>query len=92
MPVGLQVIDEDGNVIVDTSTRLGRILGVTTIGASSGTVVDSGFLQGTPFWVAIPLATGDVVFGPAISVSGSTLTYDFEGRTVTSHRLVYGIY
>lgn len=92
MGIGLQVFDEDGNTILETDNRLGRILGVSTISASSGTIVNSGFTEGTPFWYAIPLATGDVSFGPAISVSGSTLTYDFEGRTVTSHRIVYGVY
>ena len=92
MPQGLQVWDDSGNLIVDTATRLGRILGVTTISASSGTVVNSGFSGGTPFWIAIPLATGDVEHGPDISVSGTTLTYNFNGRPVTSHRLVYGVY
>lgn len=92
MPQGLQVFDASGNVLVDTSTRLGRILGVTTITTTTGSVVDSDFANGTPFWYAIPLSIADVEFGPDLSFSGTTLSWDFQGRTVTSHRLVYGVY
>ena len=92
MPLGLQVFDASGNVIVDTSTRLGRILGVTNTNTSTGSLVNSNFSTGTPFWYAIPLLRNDVHFGPLITVSGNTLSWDYQGRTFVNHRIVYGVY
>jgi hypothetical protein len=52
MPQGLQVWDASGNLILDTSTRLGRVLGYQDVGGYpySGTIPVPGIeTYGTPF-------------------------------------------
>lgn len=92
MAAGLQVWDANGDQIVDTTTRLGRIIGITTISTNTGSINDADFADGTPFFIATPTNVSSPSFGPKLSMSGTTLSWDFEGRTVSSHRLVYGVY
>ncbi len=94
MGQGLQVWDAAGNQIVDVSDRLGRVLGVTTLtGGTDGSVSNAGLATGTPFWACIPVATGAAPT-PGISVSGTTLSWDFEAGIgyAPSYRLIYGVY
>lgn len=92
MASGLQVWDANGDVVVDTTTRLGRIVGVTTINSASGSINDADFADGTPFWIATPSDNTSPTFGPKFTFSGTTLSWNFEGRTVSSHRLIYGVF
>ena len=92
MPAGFQVFDASGNVIVDLTDRLGRVLGITTITAD-GNLTDAGFATGTPFWCCIPVATGRAPV-PDISISGNVLSWDFQAGIsyAPSNRLIYGVY
>lgn len=92
MAAGLQVWDANGSLIVDLSTRLGRILGVTTFSSSTGSITDADFASGTPFFIASPTSVSSPSFGPKLTISGTTLSWDFEGRVASAHRLVYGVY
>lgn len=92
MPAGLQVWDANGQMIVDTSTRLGRIVGVADITTATGSIIDANFADGAPFWVALPASNTSPSFGPKFTFSGTTLSWDFEGRTVSTHRVVYGVF
>jgi hypothetical protein len=53
MTVGLQVWDASGNLIIDQSTVLGRVIAIIDANTSSGSVSVPGLDQGTPF--AIPM-------------------------------------
>lgn len=97
MAAGLKVWDASGNLIVDTSTRLTRILGYTTLAAaSSGSVVDDGFLTGTPFYVA---QRSNAASG-SFDASTSQCVVTFVGNTmffstvhpVASFIITYGVY
>lgn len=92
MGVGLQIFDGGGNVVLDTSTRAGRVLGIALINAgSSGSLTNSGFSEGTPFWQAMG-DYGSRVVGPAVSVNGNTLSWSWPASSSGQFRLLYGVY
>lgn len=96
MATGLRVWDASGNLVVDVTDRLTRILGVVSMPAnSSGSVVDDGFLTGTPFPIAIR-SNGTTFFNGtsvavSISFSGNTMNYSTT-QTVADYLIVYGVY
>lgn len=89
MAVGIQIWDASGTSVIDETTRLARILGITTSGTSGGSLSDSGFSTGTPFAVFIPTIGNE--FGGVYATptwSGTTMSW---GNSVAG-RIVYGIY
>lgn len=99
MPVGLQTFDENGNVLIDTSTRTGTLLGVFNTGKSDGSIVDPSLAMGTPFWSITSNEDSYAINAPVIDAglidgahrirwtfknSGSPYNVDF--------RVVYGVY
>lgn len=88
MPTGAQVWDDAGNLIVDTSTALMCLLGITT--ASAGfSVTDDNLTKGTPWYFFMPsslyqfsLAYPPTSGVPSVSFSGNVMTVsgsDFSG-------------
>lgn len=96
MADGFKVWDASGNLIIDGTKRLSRVLGVTTIGANtSGTITDAGFSTGVPYWISIRNTTSpsptDSIVPPSISVSGTTLSYSNPTPNL-GHLVIYGVY
>jgi predicted GTPase len=90
MPQGLQVMDASGNIIFDTNTVAGRIIGTVDITASTaGSVTSSGFSTGTPFWVFQPKTTAYFSRAPSVTISGNTLSWDNTAET--TFVLTYGV-
>lgn len=92
MASGMQTFSGAGVLEVDTSTRMGRILGSRWTGTSNGSIVIPMFSQGVPFYhIATP--TGNPYQHAVPSVSGNTLSWTFG---VSSGRqtgfLVYGVW
>lgn len=82
MPDGLQTWDENGNILIDTTTVVGRTLGVIDASAASGSATVVGLDQGTPF--AVPLIQGggnsyyyvyDALTIPRCTFSGTTVSW-----------------
>ncbi len=90
MGQGLRVWDAAGNLILDSSTAAGKFLGVVTVTAATGSVTDAGFADGAAWFCHIPIGASYSVSPPAISVSGTTLSW--SGFFGTSCLIVYGIY
>lgn len=91
MPQGLQTFDQLGNLKLDLSDRIGRFLGILFVPAGgSGSVVNDGFLTGTPFCFASMASAGgaswpgDNLYPPTISFSGNTMFYN---NPTADHRL-----
>ena len=94
MPQGWQAFDASGNLIVDVSTRLGRVLGVQTLtAATGGSVTNANFASGTPFWMLSNVSVAGAR-QPEITFSGTTLSWSFPGVgwSGETYRLVYGVY
>ena len=96
MPAGFQVFDASGNLIVDLNSKLSRVLGIATVNTASGNLNHAGFSQGTPFAVAGSEA-GDQsgnpwAFTPEITITGTTLSWDFGSLPVHTTHIIYGYY
>lgn len=90
---GLQVWDENGNIVIDTSTQTTSVLGNITIN-SPGTysITDSRFGLGKPFYMTDDFYNGiDIV---AI-LSGNTYTFtvkQLQYGTYEPFKIIYGVY
>jgi hypothetical protein len=94
MSQGLQVFDASGNIILDTSDRVGRILGVVDIiGGVNGSVTNAGFSGHEPFWIASPLASF-ATYSPEFTFNSvtNTLSWNWTISGGQNHKLVYGAY
>lgn len=97
MPQGLQIWDASGNLILDTSSSVGRQTGAQTIGTDpyTGTITVSGYTSSTTIWYIAPISMtlGDppTIFDIAagnFSVSGSNISWEIYDPT----RIIYGVY
>ena len=94
MPQGLQVWDAAGNLILDLTDRLGRLLGIATLtNPTDGNITDAGFASGTPWFVCLPIS-GGAVSTPQVGVAGNVISWDFiaGGNYATNYKLIYGVY
>lgn len=102
MPAGYQQWDASGNLILDTSTIVGRFFGKINIGgagsAKTGSVTNAKFSQGTPFYVAVNTLGVDVEgYGVVITFSGNTMTWTYPqagntGPERPNATIVYGVH
>lgn len=94
MPHGLRTWDSSGNLIIDVSTRLTRILAIQAVTNVNGSVTNADFALGAPFWYFTNVPSG--IATPAVSFSGTTLTWTWPANTTQFPRgnmnLVYGVY
>ncbi|WP_321866769.1 hypothetical protein [Paraburkholderia tropica] len=90
MAYGLRIRDANNKVILDTSYGMGRILGQIAVSASGSMVVD-GFSQGTPFVMVHQDNSNRYGYFTA-SISGTTLTWTFNGSGSKAATLSYGVY
>jgi len=79
MPVGLQTWDASGRLMLDATNRIGRILTSFNTGGSNGSVNVPGLVgAGTPFYyVTVDLDNLVQCAFPAVSISGSTVSWTF---------------
>lgn len=98
MADGLKVWDASGNLIVDTATRMSRVLGTTIVSAGAiGSITDAGFATGTPYCIALrtnagtPTQPNGSMAPPIINIVGTTLNYNVLSPS-NDHLLIYGVY
>lgn len=103
MGAGLQIWDAAGNLVLDASYRVMRIISSQYINGVNGSVPDSRFAQGgfVSFQPAICIGEGYLSGGvicPQFSISGSTLTWTYAAKNnaqydiFQSGTLFYGSY
>lgn len=98
MAHGIEIRDAAGNLTVDFSSRLGRVLGILTSVAEDGSHVDSRFAEGTPWAAAITSSARSGVFLPftlefergEITFAGTTMNWADLPAGV--RRIIYGVY
>lgn len=103
MPTGLETWNPDtGEQIISITTRLVKELGVTTIGgantAQSGSITDSRFAWGKPFYFAIG-GTFQGVYAPKITIgTDNVLRWSYPSADGSqaymrpTMTMMYGIY
>lgn len=96
MPNGLRIRDPNtGQVIVDITDRLTKVVGVTSTGTSNGSISPPAFSQGTPFFCVLspPLDFESYVY-PTLYVDGNRIRWEFTDYYLPNESVdfVYGIY
>ncbi len=81
----------DGTVQLDLSKRVTKFLGSIITGSSGGSISVPGFLEGTPFYFTFPNQNAEAVGAPAVTISGTTLSWLGDVST-SGTRIGYGIY
>ena len=95
MSAGLQIWDASGNLIFDTPTRCGRVLGTVSFGNTNGSVSNAQFAAGTPFWFVSQTSPGYAAYQPTIAVASNTLTWTWSTSGAAGNQggtIIYGIY
>ncbi len=90
MPLGVQIWDEHGNLMIDQFTRVGRIMGVVAGNTAGGSISDGNLAQGTPFASVMLLGVVNLAdLAPQVSISGTTITYTSSSYPFY---IIYGTY
>jgi len=85
-------VKRNGVVEQEPLTNMGRIIGRVDTAGVNGSVNDDGLLTGTPEWQVVffnapPLAA----IMPTISVSGSTLSWEYPAGSTSQAIIVYWV-
>jgi len=96
MSYGLRIWDENGILILDTTTRISRVLGEFALPSTPGSHTDAAISSGAFWWYMAgftisPYITTKV---PVVSLSGNTISWIWSGAAANfpSVTLVYGVY
>lgn len=101
--VGFRVRDKlTGNIIVDITDRLTRVIGLFNSGSSAGSISVPGFALGAG-WAAVlesqlpPSSPSTLYSYPIISINGTMLSWSFpnyQGQSITIMPcdIIYGVY
>lgn len=101
MPSGMQCWDANGNLLVDFTTRLSRMLGSQYIDGTAGSLMDANLAQGEPFAVFQPEQLFNHISGdsprPNIIISGNTISWSYSPAVNSYHKpikgwMFYGVY
>lgn len=101
MPQGINVWAGDGSVVMDTSTRLGTVLGQVHTGKSDGFVVNAALGLGTPFWCCLSAESGSnyPLYQPIVTVVFEASQWRLKWTWITSGanynypcNIIYGVY
>lgn len=97
MPHGLQCFDENGNIVVDVTDRLTKILGSFETHGRNGSITDDR-LEGMDYWVVPEYSTMPFeALGPnnwalpVVARVGNTLSWVYQARAVPL-KFFYGVY
>ena len=95
MAYGFEIYDSSGNLLINLSKRVPRVLGIISSGTSNGSYSDARLSGGIPFFVTtsqLSSTGGGVDFNyPSITITSSGLSWTFgEFRTKQSVTIVYG--
>jgi hypothetical protein len=93
VPQGLQIWDATSNLILDTTSRIPKLLGSTTV-STNGNLNNSDFSTGTPYALVLPITegVGEIHTLPEVTFSGNTMTWTYVGgMTNLQVLIIYGI-
>lgn len=101
--VGFRTRDKNtGNIIIDITDRLTRVIGLFNSGSTGGTINVPAFALGAG-WAAVlesqlpPQSPSTLYSYPIVSISGTTLSWSFpnyQGQpiTIVPCDIIYGVY
>lgn len=100
MPQGLQVFDANGQIVLDVTDRLTKILGTLTTTTSDGSLAIPAPGWGT-VWIQMSAVSGeDFLAVPRVYYQGGAIYWTFSGASGVAPpasfrrpvQLIYGVY
>lgn len=79
----------DNSLQLDMTRQVAKVLGSVTTGPLNGSLQVPGFVDGTPWFYIAADSAEMLVPAPAVSVSGTTISWAGSG---SPFRITYGIY
>lgn len=79
MAAGLQCWDENGNLLLDTTSRVGRLIAKINTGGANGSYT----VSAEPYGTLQCVPATNVAFPPNITVSGLTVSWSFTSSYQT---------
>ncbi|GGA05486.1 hypothetical protein GCM10011408_28050 [Dyella caseinilytica] len=96
MGLGLQIWDESGTQVLDSSWRMGRVLGQLTGITSNGSQNIPDLSQGAPWGLAYQTSIpSSPAVGAFVTFNGTTMSWAFDSAAGSSPfptTIVYGVY
>ncbi|HDR8947249.1 TPA: hypothetical protein QDA71_004278 [Burkholderia vietnamiensis] len=102
MTAGLQIWDGSGRLLLDATSRSGRVLGMSYIdGSGNPGSVSADLSSGTPFWCFQPDFMIKNIYNnappPLVSMSSTGVSWNYSGSggggyAPVSGWLIYGVY
>nr|WP_232434668.1 hypothetical protein [Burkholderia ubonensis] len=102
MAAGLQIWDGAGRLLLDATSRAGRVVGMTYLdGSGAPGSIAADLSSGPPFWCFQPDFMIKNIYNdappPLVSVSSSGVSWNYSasnsnGRAPVSGWLIYGVY
>lgn len=90
MAAGMQVWNAAGDLIIDLTTSLPRLLGIISVSGTSGSHSDADLARGEPWFFVI--GQSDPFLRPNISFTGTTLNWAVPtGVGSFSGDILYGV-
>lgn len=95
MAYGFEIYDSSGNLLINLSKRVPRVLGTISSGTTNGSYADARLAGGIPFFVTtsqLNSTGGGAYFNyPSVSITSSGLSWTFTGfGTNLAVTIVYG--
>lgn len=88
---GIRVRTPAGVITFDSSVRTGRIIGYVDVSAD-GSLSNALLADGTPFSLCHRLAGTDGQQTPAVTFSGTTMTWTYPAGNKSNTRILYGVW
>ncbi|MCP3721720.1 hypothetical protein M3I53_01030 [Paraburkholderia sp. CNPSo 3272] len=91
MAAGLQIFDANGNIVLDATYRVMRIIGAQNLSlGQAGSVTDDRFLQGgwASFQPSVMTGQGYLsggVIAPRFSISGNVLSWSYAAKNNSTY-------
>lgn len=94
MPQGLQIWDANGNLMLDTTSRTGRVIGSIALAASASGSLNVPKLAAERAWATLACSNTHTDPKATLTITNQTTTSATINYTLgpASARLVYGIY
>lgn len=91
---GLQCFDANGNLILDITDRLTRVLGEFDTGLVNGSLNDDGLRTGTPWYNIYYTDSIYKIVPVVIWIGDNELIWTFTRTdiTITNLHIIYGVY
>lgn len=87
-----KIYDKKGNLTIDNSSRLAKILGSINTGTKSGTFFDKNLINNHYWYFVTPNTSEFFNCSPEVSILNGIISWTFKERPVSFYTITYGIY